>query len=86
MRGTGDGAVGKAGGDDGGMSDSELLDLVDTQIAALLSGGAVKSWEEGGHKVAHMSLLELYRFKQQLETRIAQAGGGMFLPVREIDV
>lgn len=68
------------------MTDQELLDLVDGQIAALLSGGAVKSWEDGGHKVTHLSLTELYRMKQQLETRIAQAGGGMFLPVREVNL
>lgn len=68
------------------MTDAELLDLADAQIAALLSGGAVKSWKEGGHEVLHMSLTELFAFKQQLETRIAQASGGMFLPVREVNL
>jgi len=70
---------------DGGMSDQELLDKVDAQIAALLDGGAVKGWREGGHGVEHLSLAELYRFKEQLENRIAQAGGVMLLPVGEVD-
>jgi hypothetical protein len=67
------------------MDDQTFLDLVDAQIAALLSGGAVKAWQEGSHKVEHMSITELYLLKQQLENRIAQAGGGMFLPIREIN-
>jgi hypothetical protein len=68
------------------MSDQELLDKVDAQIAALLDGGAVKGWRDGSHGVEHLSLTELVRCKQQLENRIAQAGGGMLLPVREVDV
>jgi len=69
------------------MTDEDLLTLVDQQIAALLSGGAVKSWRDGqNHAVEHMSLGELRAFKSDLENRIAQAGGGMLLPIREVDV
>lgn len=69
------------------MTDAAMLVLVDEAIAALLSGGAVKAWREGGHQVEHMSLTELYALKQQLETRIAQAAGGLLcLPIREVDV
>jgi hypothetical protein len=76
-----------AAGNDGGVTDAAMLVLVDDAIAAILSGGAVKSWSEGGHSVSHLSLKELYGLKQQLETRIAQAAGGMLcLPIREVDV
>lgn len=69
------------------MTDQELLDLTNTAIANLLNGGAIKSWREGGHQVEHMSLPELMAFKELLETRIAQAGGGaMCLPIVETDV
>jgi len=79
--------LGPAAANDGGVTDEAMLALVDTAIATLLSGGAVKSWKEGGHLVEHMSLMELYALKQQLETRIAQAGGGMMcLPIVEVDV
>lgn len=71
---------------DKSVDDATLLTLVDTQIAALLNGGAVKRWKDGGHEVEHMSLLELYKFKEVLENRIYAASCGMFLPVREVDV
>jgi hypothetical protein len=63
------------------MDDQTLLTAVDAQILALLNGGAVRSWNEGGHAVVHMSLTELYAFKTQLETRIAQASSSMCVPV-----
>lgn len=63
------------------MDDQSLLTLVDTQIAALLSGGAVKSWSEGGHLVTHMSITELYGLKQQLENRIAQSTQSSCIPI-----
>lgn len=69
----------------GGVDDQTFLDLVDDQIQALLTGGAVKAWGEGDHKVEHMSITELYLLKQNLENRIAQGSGQMFVPVREID-
>lgn len=70
------------------MTDAELLALVDAQIAALLSGGAVQEWSEGGHQVRHMKLGELMQLKRELENRIAQAasGGMMCMPIREVDV
>ena len=69
------------------MTDEDLLTLVDQQIAALLSGGAVQSWRDGqNHAVEHMSLGELRDFKNDLQNQIAQAGGGMLLPIREVNV
>lgn len=68
------------------MEDSALLTLVDDAIAAILAGGAPKRWQEGSHQVEHMSLTELYRFKCELENRIAQAGGSVFLPIREVNL
>lgn len=69
------------------MSDEDLLTLVDQQIAALLTGGAVKSWRDGqNHAVEHMSLGELRAFKTELENRIASAAGGMLIPIREVNV
>jgi len=69
------------------MSDEDLLTLVDQQIAALLTGGAVKSWRDGqNHAVEHMSLGELRAFKNELENKIAQASGGMLIPIREVDI
>lgn len=68
------------------VDDATLLTLVDTAIQRLLAGGAVKRWGAGSHQVEHMSLPELMKFKQELENRIAAAGGGMFLPIREVDV
>lgn len=68
------------------MDDAALLDLVDTQIAALLTGGAVKAWKEGGHSVEHMSLGELYALKRDLEQRIEQTSRGILMPIREVDL
>lgn len=68
------------------MTDQELLDLVNAQIAALLNGGAVKAWKEGGHAVEHMSLSELMKTRNQLEQQIAQQSTGILLPVREVDI
>jgi hypothetical protein len=68
------------------MTDDALLVLVDNAIAALLSGGAVKSWGEGGHNVEHMSLSELMALKTEVENRIFSSSGAMCLPVREVDV
>jgi hypothetical protein len=68
------------------VDDQTLLDLVDAQISALLSGGGVQRWSEGGHAVEHMSLTELYKFKQQLETRLAQASLPMCLPIVSRDI
>lgn len=68
------------------MDDQTLLDLVNAQIAALLSGGAVKSWREGNHLVEHMSIVELYGLRTELENKIAEAAGGMLMPIREVDV
>lgn len=63
------------------MDDQTLLALVDQQISALLTGGAVKSWSEGGHQVTHMSITELYGLKQQLENRIAQSTQSTCIPI-----
>jgi hypothetical protein len=68
------------------MDDQQLLDLVDTAIADLLGGGAVKSWGEGSHRVEHMSLTELYALKQQLETRIAYSTGPSCIPIVSRDI
>jgi hypothetical protein len=77
---------------DEGVTDEALLALVDAAIAALLSGGAVKSWSDGGHArghaVEHMSISDLMNLKRELETRIALAGSGgiLCMPVVEVDV
>jgi hypothetical protein len=71
---------------DGGVSDAELLELVNEAIAALLSGGAVQAWREGGHQISHMKIGELMELKQTLENRIAMADGGMCLPILEVDI
>jgi hypothetical protein len=71
---------------DGSVTDEALLVLVDEAIAAILSGGAVKGWREGAHEVEHLSLNELLAFKREIENRLAAAGGGICLPVREVDL
>jgi hypothetical protein len=68
------------------MDDQTLLDQVDAAILALLTGGAVKSWGEGQHRVEHMGLTELYAFKQQLETRIAQSTLPCCIPIVGRDI
>jgi hypothetical protein len=68
------------------VDDQTLLDLVDTQISALLSGGAVKSWGEGAHQVQHFSLAELMTLKRELEERIAQASVPMCVPIISRDI
>jgi hypothetical protein len=68
------------------VDDQTLLDLVNQQISALLSGGAVKSWGEGGHQVQHFSLAELMTLKRELETRIVEASTPMCLPIVSRDI
>lgn len=67
----------------GGMDDQTLLDAVNAQILALLSGGAVEEWREGAHQVRHMPIDKLYTLKQTLENNIAAAGGGCVYRVVE---
>ncbi len=62
------------------MSDSELLDQVNTAIAARLAGQAVDEWGEGAHRIAHVPLAELYKMRSDLQGRIA-GSGEIFLPV-----
>jgi hypothetical protein len=68
------------------MDDQTLLDATNAQILALINGGAVKGWSEGGHAVQHMSLAELYDFKVQLENRIAAASSPMCVPIVGRDI
>jgi hypothetical protein len=68
------------------MNDQAMLDLVDAAMAALLSGGAIAEWREGSHLVKQMTIDQLLALKQTLENRIVSAGGGMLLPIREVDV
>jgi hypothetical protein len=63
-----------------GMTDQQLLDAVNAQLLALVSGG-VAEWKEGAHQVRHLSVSQLMAMRTDLENRINQASEGICFPV-----
>lgn len=53
-----------------------MLAAVETAITARLSGGAVDSYSIGGRNLRYMSLLELFKIRDQLKSEVGAALGG----------
>lgn len=60
------------------MTPAELLVLVETVIAARLSGDAFREYTEAGDRFKGESLADLRAFRKELQGEIQAADGGNF--------
>lgn len=56
-------------------TNQEILDAVNTAIQAILTGGAVQSYNINGRNLTKYSLTELYNLRKELKKAIAAASG-----------